>query len=409
MSNTQTNQKGLLYYLNIISILGLGVATCGNCANLVLNDIIAYFSDFPMTTVYLISTIPSFATLIFSLAIGPFVGRKVGYKPVAIVGYILFIVGGILPAFEFVDNLYFILALRLLVGLGIGFLSFSNPMIIASFEGQEQAKILGWATVASKLLLTIATQIGGWLGTISWRTAFFQYAMAALPLLLTIFFMQEPESSRGLGFFGIGTKNKVQKVETVQEKTRIRVGKTAIFWIAFQSILLMLIFPAYTSVSIYTNALGYDATVSAIIITCYEIGGFIGALVFSSLLKILKRFYVPVFVSLVTIGFILMYFCRDSIFLIYLGMGLSGIGFAGLGPMEFYFMGATEDTASMPFIGSLFTSCIFGVASITGYYIAFVTKLTGDGVFGHYLVAIIGSAIMVLGSALVDLRPRQLR
>ena len=93
------------------------------------------FPDVAFSTLLLVSTLPSLLIIPATLFSGAMAGTKIGYRPLLLVALILFLAGGVAPAF--LNNFTTILLSRAVFGIGIGMLSrIGNALVMGLFEGQ---------------------------------------------------------------------------------------------------------------------------------------------------------------------------------------------------------------------------------------------------------------------------------
>ena len=94
-----------------------------------LNTIMQAFPDLPISTIYLASTLPSLTVIPATIVAGMLAGDKAKYKTLAIIGIVIFILGGVAPYFS--DNFTVILIERAVFGIGLGIISpLGNALIL---------------------------------------------------------------------------------------------------------------------------------------------------------------------------------------------------------------------------------------------------------------------------------------
>ncbi|MEK5088787.1 MFS transporter [Paenibacillus sp. FSL M8-0228] len=138
-----------------------------------------------------IVTIPSFSMMLFVLLSGP-ISSRLGKKNTVLLGLLLVVIGGILPMLT--TNITWILALRLVLGAGLGmFNSLAVSLISDFFEGDERAQLVGFQSAVQGLGSSLATFVAGQLALIDWPFAFLCYAITIPIALLFFFIIPEPE------------------------------------------------------------------------------------------------------------------------------------------------------------------------------------------------------------------------
>ena len=103
-------------------------------------------------------------------------------------GLILYVLGGVGPAF--MHSIATILLLRAVLGLGIGFITpLMNAYVAEYFEGQERSKMNGLTVGVNGLGGAFFLIIGGATTTLGWRGVFWTYSFGLLLLILVILFV----------------------------------------------------------------------------------------------------------------------------------------------------------------------------------------------------------------------------
>lgn len=106
------------------------------------------------------------------------------------------VIGGILPMLT--TNITWILALRLVLGAGLGmFNSLAVSLISDFFEGDERAQLVGFQSAVQGLGSSLATFVAGQLALIDWPFAFLCYAIT-IPIALLFFLSFLNQSVRSL-------------------------------------------------------------------------------------------------------------------------------------------------------------------------------------------------------------------
>lgn len=133
------------------------------------------------TLVELTMTISSLGIIIFT-PLSNLVADKIGIKKNILLGLIIILISGVIPAFT--NNFPVIFASRIGIGVGTGLLaSYSQSLIIALYQGKEQQQLLGWSSVVQGLGMFLMTFFAGMLLTNGWHQAYWVNAIA-LPVLL---------------------------------------------------------------------------------------------------------------------------------------------------------------------------------------------------------------------------------
>ncbi|MGF4042127.1 MFS transporter [Paenarthrobacter nitroguajacolicus] len=142
----------------------------------------------------LVLTVPALFVALFSPLAG-YVADRVGRKQLLIVAMLAYALFGTAPLW--LDSLGAIALSR--VGVGIAeaaIMTCCTTLITDYYAGQQRNKYLGLQTMVSALAATAFFALGGVLGSISWRTPFWLYAVSAVLVVPMIFKLWEPAKSQ---------------------------------------------------------------------------------------------------------------------------------------------------------------------------------------------------------------------
>ncbi len=348
-------------------IMGVGTVTPA------LNNIHNAFPNLPLSTIYLVTTLPSLLLIPATLVSGMMAGNKVKYKTLASIGTLLFAIAGVAPAFT--GNFTIILIERALFGIGVGFLSpLGNAIVIGMYDGDKRAKMLGIGTVMMNIGRVVLQLLGGALAATSWNFVFYPHAFGILALILIIFFLPEPE--------------KIQLPEGA-EKPKVKIS-SSVWLIALLFGLVM-----WTNVSVMIgmssflarNNLGNSAT-TAIVLSWITVGGIVSGALFSTIYKLVKRFVFAVSLMLMAIGMAIVLY-SGSLTLIMAGTFIIGFAFSLFMPSLFMVVGMVSSPQAVPISSSILmaSSNIF-VFAFT-YWSAFLGNILGDPVVSPIFVGLI--------------------
>ena len=138
----------------------------------------------------MILTIPTLCIALFSPLIGAAVDRW-GRRPVLCLSLAVFVIVGVMPAF--VDNLYWVLATRLPVGLAEAGISVTQNALLGDyFAGATRQRWLGVLGVANPIMAALLVLAGGALGSVSWHGPFLLYLLGLPMLAWTLAWLPEP-------------------------------------------------------------------------------------------------------------------------------------------------------------------------------------------------------------------------
>ena len=141
----------------------------------------------------LVLTLPALFVALFSPLAG-YVADRMGRKQLLIYAMLAYALFGTAPLW--LDSLGAIAFSR--VGVGIAeaaIMTCCTTLITDYYSGQQRNKYLGLQTMVSALAATAFFALGGALGSISWRTPFWLYAVSAVLVIPMIFKLWEPAKS----------------------------------------------------------------------------------------------------------------------------------------------------------------------------------------------------------------------
>ena len=169
-----------------IAIASSNAVTMADIAGLTpaMGEITKAYSHVNPILVNLIVTIPIISMVIFGLV----AGKLCSYfskKDILVWGLVLFTIGGVFPILS--ENIYYVLSMRLLCGVGAGFvLPTYNSLIAEFFEGAERAQVMGLSASLAAFILIFVALIGGFLATINWHFIYLTFLIGAVLMVLAI-------------------------------------------------------------------------------------------------------------------------------------------------------------------------------------------------------------------------------
>lgn len=248
--------------------------------------------DFPDSSALLIQWVVTLSSLFIlpTLFMAGYLSRRFSRKNILIFGLVLYLIGGVGPAF--LNSITGILVFRALLGLSIGLISPTfNALIAENFQGKERSRMNGLVTAVNGIGGAIFLTIGGFIAAYGWRSVFFSYSYAVLLLILVLLFIPKfPPLQR-----------------PAQGSGRPAVKLPRLFYaIALGSGLhIMLYFTIPTSLSLYLaeNGIGTASTVGYLSALSL-IGTFAAGLAITSLTQLLGRVLVPFAFVVFGLGFL---------------------------------------------------------------------------------------------------------
>jgi MFS family permease len=155
-----------------------------------LAQIRAAFPGVSPTTVKLILTLPSLMIIPFSLLSG-WLSARVPKRSILLVGLLIYAAGGVGGAAA--RSIRELLALRCVLGVGIGLIMpLSTTLIADFFSGPARTRMMGLSGAVTNVGGVIFLSAAGWLACTSWRLAFSVYALALVTMFMVAFWLPEP-------------------------------------------------------------------------------------------------------------------------------------------------------------------------------------------------------------------------
>lgn len=396
-------QNKTVFSMSLLAIMSLAICVSSTSAIAsALERLVQYYPDVAYNTVYQLATIPSVISMILALILGPFVGKKLSYKSVNIVGMILFMAGGMGPVLA-LHSFPFVMACRVVFGMGLGMTCWSQAIIMAEYKGEERASNLGIYNLIYSLFAMAIASLTGILADISVTASFFVYALALIPLLLVIFFMKEPESTRIY-------RETAANEEKAEKKVRVPLNGIAWLWMIVGGLVLLVKYPVYLQTASYLTETGLGtAAVAGTVIACYTIGNSVAALVFGKLDKLLSRYVMFLSMLTMVLNLVMVLFVHNLV-LTYIAYFLGGFGFSLQGLARSNYIAAANEPTAMAMFVSLNSIFIYGVMFVSTYYIAGANTLVnrilgGESVVSNWWICLIVMVALTLWTLLKDPRP----
>lgn len=158
-----------------------------------LVDIALYFKQVEPIYIKLIITLPAFFITIFGTFIG-LLSDKWGRKKIFVFSLFLYAFSGV--SGFFINNIYYLLLSRALLGIAVaGILTISTALIADNFTGKKRNTFAGLQGLFMALGGTFFGVLGGALANINWRLPFLIYATSLLLVLPVILFIRSSAST----------------------------------------------------------------------------------------------------------------------------------------------------------------------------------------------------------------------
>lgn len=191
MSGQQINKKSLT-----VSILSLSLLTvmAGAAVAPALSVIQAHFADNNQLFVQMIISVPALFIVITNF-IFPKLCKMFGAQTLVLIGLLLYTACGC--AAGLFDNIFLLLLMRALVGIGVGIIMpLSTGLLSYYFRPEQQAGLMGYSSAMNQLGGVIATLLSGLLANISWHASFLVYLMGLISIVLCLLYLPNNKISQ---------------------------------------------------------------------------------------------------------------------------------------------------------------------------------------------------------------------
>ncbi len=364
--------------VGLIAIMAIFLVNRGvNIVTPAMNTFYEHFSEYSQETVAMISTLPNLTLVIGTLIVGAIVGKRFSFKSMAILGSVLYLIGGVAP--YFIDSLYVILGCRLLFGFGLGLVyPLSNALINGLYEGDKRATLLGYGTFMLNIGGIILQTLGGVLADIDWQLTFIAHAVAVLSLVCA-FLLPEPP----------------KKEEVAKTKGGWLTGPVLVIGIVF-FIYMLMAYPVMLNVSvIFSDRLATGAAVSSTALSLYTALAAVSGFFFGALFKFVKRWCLFIGFIIATIGMVMVNYGQDYIVLT-VGVGLIGLGFGIIMPALLAWCGKVAPEGKVSICTSFALALMNLAGFVSSFYLSGVAAVFGESVYAPIEIAIPVLAIMTI-------------
>ena len=285
-----------------------------------------------LASVESLATIPAMMITIFVLLSNGVI-KLIGKKNTVLLGLILILIFGIVPAFT--TNFKVVLISRLLLGAGIGlFNSLSISMISDFFDEEHRGTMIGLRTAFLNIGKALTTFISGYLLIYGIQYTFLVYALA-LPIFI-IFLLFVPNAEN--------VNNK---------KVSIKFHKETIVL----TLLTFLVGISYMGATIKIPTLlaekyHYQPDVARNLLTILALSGILSGVIFGILVKRFKNLTLPIMLSFMTVGSVL-FTLTNNIIIFYIAAIFIGISFVGTMSFNFFYISNKLDNKFINFATSV--------------------------------------------------------
>ncbi|UWG97665.1 MFS transporter [Dehalobacter sp. DCM] len=244
------------------------------------------------------------------------------------ISMLLMLIGGVLPGFF--GDIYFILAMRAVFGIGYGFVfTLSISWISDVFEGKERADMYGFQAAIGALAGVVYQLAGGSLAAINWRYAFFSLFIM-VPFIFLIFFkLPEPE------------KRPLEASESGVSKGKLSPMTWILSILNLACMIFLFSYMTDLGIVIAVEQIANPAVVGTLMST-FVGGAFVCGLIYGKLDAILKKYTIAFQVLLIGVGMCIMLFSH-SLTPFFVASFIFGMGFGGYNPCIFGMVANSAD------------------------------------------------------------------
>ncbi len=314
--------------------------------------------------------------------------HKYGKKQLLVASTIIFCVSSIFCAA--VDNVYYICAMRALMGLGEGA---TNAVVMAYIaqtflEEDKRAAFMGYYNAAMTGFAIIMSYASGVLASVSWKNAFKLYIPSVLMIIGVLLFVPQ-----------VGTLEEGNGTDQQKKVGKEPLGRLFVFFIVDYVIFTWMyaIMSYYVSAYVAENGMG-GAYYAGILTSLTQVGGFICALLFGKVYTKLKKNTSILCIIGVGISLILMYYVRTNMMAVIAALLIGGL-------YGMYFSYSYAYVAEIVPVSRIddaigYTTAIYGVAFFVFPYLAGFcsSMLSSDGAYTpvFLLMGVVGVIPLIL-------------
>jgi MFS family permease len=248
------------------------------------------FPETPMTTIVMITTLPSLMIIPASLLFSAF-RKRFTLRSLFVVFMLILIVGGVMPAFS--PTIGQILFWRALFGFGVGIMwPLGYTYIVELYSGNKQDTLLGFNSTVTAVGGIMWAMLGGILALTSWRHSFYAYFIPIIILIFCTIFLPEPK------------KTETETKSAQGDGAKARIGYFVLL-LVFGFFLNACVFTYFTNLSfkIVDGGLGTSAS-AGLAQSCWVIGSLIVGVLYGFIMrnKFMKKYAYSIGWLLVGIG-----------------------------------------------------------------------------------------------------------
>lgn len=309
------NLKGIFRRISVLFIflLNCEVTVVGTA----LGEIKKAFPDADPVLISLVYTFPILIMVFMNFFVVPPLAKRYNKKSLVMVALVFYILGGIGGAFV-IGNLFQIIVMRTLVGIGAGLSApLCGAIINELYEGLDKKNMLGWANGVDSLMAIGFTMVAGVLVAIKWNYVFFVYSFFVIVLLMIA------TSLPSLPAPAAAEASETKKVKlSYNGKQRFKLFLVCLYDAAFTIFLVVVMIKL--AIFVTDEKLG-DPVIVATAMSTLTAGILVGSFLFGLAEKLFRRYNLVVSPLLVGIGAFIMY-GANAMTSVFTGCFIVGLG-----------------------------------------------------------------------------------
>lgn len=305
--------------------------------------------------------------------------QYISKKTLLLIGTAVFAVGGI--GCTLYDNIYFLVFMRGMMGIGCGIIYPLPPALIAQlYEKQEIPKMMGWVNAAGCIIAAILAMLAGYLALKNWHYAFYLYSLYALLLIAQAVVLPKvpPEKLDSL----LTKSNK--KVRLNWSVYFLSVG--AMIFMMFQMVTTFKL-----AIFLQQENIGNTSTVG-ILQAVQTFASFTMGVFFAQIFSVLKRNTCLLSLIMVMTGFFLLSFAHSFISIL-VSLLFSGLSMGLMIPFFMTRIAAVSPKGTQTMALSLLTGAFCLGQFLVAYYLRIVELFTSGDIRSTFLVVAISYLI----------------
>lgn len=313
----------------LIAVLMMGVVGIASA----ISVIGANFPELSQTDVQTLISIPCIVIIPVTLIVGKLM-QVMSKKLLAVIGIILFLVGGIVPAF--MTSFLALQVLRGVFGAGVGILQVVSTALVAeNFEGAERDRVQGNLQAFQMLGCAVMVFVGGWLATMGWNVVFYVHIIGVISLIVVLACLPNVKPAAS--------------VKTASSAPAEKGKLTGKMWVW-----MIITFFVFCTGQIYSNGNAFllvekgigDSAASGLGMAFFCAGGILMGLLYGKLANALKGYTMGMGFIVMALAYAVMALA-PSIAVFYVGCLVLGIGMSVVMPGVFLNVGNSVGPAAV--------------------------------------------------------------